>query len=81
MTYFEDEILHELHIGESYTARQLRIFIENNNAVIITRQNCQLSENSDYAFMVKDIIEGYEHRLHDYTYHIHNSTTKFYVVG
>lgn len=80
MAYFDYEILHELHIGESYTSRQLRIFIENNNVVIITRQNCQISEYSDYSFIVKDIIEGYENRLHNYSYNIPNSVTKFYLV-
>jgi hypothetical protein len=80
MTYFEDEILRELQIGELYTSRQLRIFIENNNAVIITRSNCQLSEYSDHSFIVKEIIEGYEHRLHNFSYYIPNSENKYYIV-
>ena len=82
MAYYEDEILHDLNIGESYTQRQLVIFVvENENIAVVSRSCSQFADYSDSKHRVIDIIEGYEHKGdRQRTYYIPSATTKIYIV-
>lgn len=82
MTYYEDEILHKLNIGEQYTQKQLRIFVvENSSAIVISKSCSQFTEYSKITHKVLDIIEGYEHKGDNVrTYHIPNKQSKIYIV-
>ena len=82
MAYYEDEILHELNIGEKYTAKQLIIFVvENNNTTVISKTCNHFIEYSTKMHTVLEIIEGFEHKGEDHrTYHTPSSKTKIYIV-
>ena len=43
MPYYEDEILKKLVLGEKCTERELRIFIENVNDIVITLSHVKSS--------------------------------------
>lgn len=82
MAYYEDEILYELNLGEKYTAKQLTIFVvENNNTTIISKTCNHFIEYSTNMHTVLEIIEGFEHKGEDHrTYHIPSGKTKIYIV-
>jgi hypothetical protein len=82
MTYFEDEILHELHVGELYTQRQIAIFLAENKDNIVISKSCKYFQKwSTNKHKVLQIIEGYEHRCNnDRTYHIPDILSKFIIL-
>lgn len=77
MSYYEDEILHELSIGKTYTEKQLRIFIiENTNVAVISKSYRCLMDSTQNTHIVIDIIDGYEHKGDKRTYYIPSTKTK-----
>jgi hypothetical protein len=82
VAYYEDEILHELNLGEKYTAKQLKIFVvENKNTTVISKTCNHFVEYSTRMHTVLEIIEGFEHKgEHQSTYHVPSSKTKIYIV-
>ena len=82
MTYYEDEILHELTIGQQYSEKQLRIFlVENTDATVISKSCSQFNEYSKLTHKVLNIIKGYEHKGDNGgTYHIPSKQFKIYIV-
>ena len=82
MGYFEHEILNELNIGESYTQRQLRIFIvENCDVVLISKSCTRFEDNSSERLKVLDIIEGYQHKVSEsHCYSLPSLKNKIYIV-
>lgn len=81
MVYYENEILHELIIGQQYTQKQLGIFIAENSGVTIISKSCgRFLEYSQSNHMVIDIIEGYEHKGELGTYKIPSQNSKVYIV-
>ena len=63
MSYFEKEILKELIVGEAYTPRQLKIFLENSvNVLVLSKSDSNLRFNDESKKLrILDKIEAYAH--------------------
>ncbi|MCJ7840499.1 hypothetical protein MUB24_06105 [Lederbergia sp. NSJ-179] len=82
MTYYEDEILNELEVGEDYTSRQVLIFLyENKNATILSDSG-RITNSNEIKYRVVGRKDKYIHtsRDHDRVYTIPNETSKIYEI-
>lgn len=79
---YERDVLKDLEINESYTAKQIFTFITNNpSVVIISDMNNFMNNNSPEKHIVVEKYEKYIHKPADNSsgvYMIPNSKTRFY---
>ncbi len=82
MAYYEDEIPKELIKGNTYTERQIMIFLENNEeALIISDYYTQLSKNSNRKATIHKVEEGFIHRMLGGTHSLPKDKTKIYYIN
>lgn len=83
MSFYEDEILRELEVGEVYTAYQLRFFLTDNDNVILLLDDSQINDISNIKYKVRNKIEKYIHQqspINYRTYLIPNSKSVIYEI-
>lgn len=83
MSYYEDEILKELKVGEKYTGRQLLIYSLNNYDTCLLSKSCQrFTENNERAYRILDVFKGYLHNSHSSgaIYRIPSTVSTIYIV-